>query len=466
MLWLTIIYFLSRLPFIKAYPVFYDAFEYSIIAQNINFSNFTQVISTSHQPIHTLYFLTILLFKNIFFFLPTNTVLVLIALLFGYLVIIFFLLFIREYLAHKQAFFACLLLMLFPYFFIANTNILYESELLFFQTAGLYFLLKGLKSDNKFIVILAATCFGLSILIFTGSLIILPVFFVFFFQYRKVKWLAYFLPLLILLPLVIDFSLFRSSAILFSKYQLHLADLTSANKGFIIFIFRIIRNIALESLAILSPIGTIALLIALVLNPRKAFSKLLYILAWLIPTFFLMQFWHSGLFGRLAIFLVIPSALFLTEAFTQKWQKYFLTIVLALALIPTLIDQGSKPALYRSYSLIENEKNLAIITSDSNRFLYQKNNLPIFVLNPGGDTSSTEKFIDENLQANKIVLIDSAGLTYPYFQFDGNAYQILSKNKSGLPVFDPLKEKYQLTLFKTDLENKKIFFDQILNNER
>ena len=115
---LSILYFLTRLPFVRSYPAYYDSFEYLKVAEAINFSNFNQIIVSSHQPIHTFYFLTILIFKQIFFFLSSETILVLISLIFGFLTIIFFFLFAKEYLDRKKALFASSLLLLFPIFLL------------------------------------------------------------------------------------------------------------------------------------------------------------------------------------------------------------------------------------------------------------------------------------------------------------------------------------------------------------
>jgi len=463
---LSISYFLSRLPFLRAYPVYYDSFEYARVAETINFSNFTQTITSSHQPIHTFYFLTILIFKQIFFFLSAEKVLVLISLVFGYLTVVFFFLFVKEYLDDKKAFFASLLLLLFPYFFVANTNILYESELLFFQIAALYFFFTGLKKENIRRVLLAGIFWSISISIFTGSLIIFPVFAA---LYLKIKKKLSFLSLALILipalltPLFLDILIFKSPAIIASKYQLHFSDLVSTGGGLFVFGYRILRNIVLESSTILSPAGIIVLAIIIVIYSLTTHYSLLTTLLWFLPPLFLMQFWHAGLFGRLAIFLVFPASLLLTESLTKNWQKIFLLFTFLVFLVPLLIAQTKNPPIYRFYDLIKNVPNVAILTSDSNRFLYQKYELPIFVFSPGNDLPEAEKFINENLKQGKTVLIDSAGLNYPYFQFDGDSYHLLSRHPQSIPHCQSLLEKFQTETFKSDPKNKEIYFEKIQN---
>ena len=470
LMWLlSILYFFSRLPFLRPYPVYYDSFEYSRIAEAINFSNLAQVITSSHQPIHTFYFLTILFFKQIFFFLSADKISILTSLIFGYLTMTFFFLFVKRYLDSKKAFFASLLLLLFPYFFVANTNILYESELLFFQIASLYFFFTGLKKENIRRVLLAGILWSISISIFTGSLLILPAFVVLCLKTKK-KFALLSLVLIssFLIAVLLDVLILKSPALIVEKYQLHFGDLVSTQGGLAIFLFRILRNIVLESSAILSLPAAIliaaALLIA-IFNPPSSTTtfNLLSSIVWFGPPIILMQFWHAGLFGRLAIFLVFPASLFLAENLIKKWQKISLLLVLFLFLIPKLFAQIQGPPIYKYYELVKDVPNIAILTSDANRFLYQKNQLPIFVFSPGNDLAEAEKFINENLDQGKTVLIDSAGLNYPYFQFDGDFYHLLSRHPKSPPHCQPLLEKFNLEPFKTDSKNKEIYFEKIQN---
>lgn len=496
MFFLTIFYFLTRLPFLRTYPVYYDSFEYAQIAEKINFFNFSQIISFSHQPIHTFYFLTILFFKKIFFFLPTNMVLVLISLIFGYLATLIWYLFVKRYLGSKQkALFVSFLILIFPYFFRANTNILYESELLFLQIVSLYFFLWGLKENQFFKIILAGIFWGFSISLFTGSLIIFPVFLLFYPPLkrtlsRSASWrmkrlkvslgglspFSLFLLILLslLVPLLIDLLILKHPEPLLTKYQLHLGDLVSPQGGSWIFLFRILRNIAIQGAAVLSlpAFALLALsLISLIIPQIPLLSRfspsthlpLLTLTSWLLPPLVLMQFWHSGLYGRLGLFLVFPASLFLAENLTKNWQRNLVLLVLLVPLVPQLLSQKQTPPIYRFYSLIENgpKDEIAIITSDSNRFLYQKNNLTTLVVGPGTTLEVVEKFISNNKKLGKMTLIDSQAILSPYFQFDGDSYHLLSKNKKDQPYLKSLKEKISTEVFLSDPKHPKIYFLKI-----
>ena len=292
-----------------------------------------------------------------------------------------------------------------------------------------------------------------------------------------------------LVPLSLDLLFLKDLSIILTKYQPHLSDIVSLQGGILVFSFRILRNIFLQSSAILSLPTTIILILLLFvstlhhLSSRSTFCRLSSIV-WLIPPFFLMQFWHSGLYGRLGLFIIFPVSLLLAENLTKIWQKYltclaevslaslrsgptgrrrWVFLILLVFLVLQFLSQHQTPPIYRFYSLIENEpkEKIAIITSDSNRFLYQKNNLTTLVVNPGIPYEIVEKFIYENQKSKRLVLIDSQAITAPYYQFDGDYYQLLSRNKKGIPALQSLLKKFKLEPFKTDPRNKNIFFKKI-----
>lgn len=465
MLVLTIIYFLTRLPFLRNLPVFYDSFEYLDIAEKLTISNFSQVVNSSHQPIHTFYFLTVLVFKTIFFFLPANTVLVLISFIFGCLTINVWYLLVRNYFNKRIAFYSSLLILFFPYFFAANTNILYESELFFFQIASLYFTFKGFKEDSSFSIVLGGLFWGISQSIFIGSLIILPVFVR---QYisikkRRTSSLVVFLIVGVITLVVIDLLFLKTS--LYFKYRLHLFDFVSGSDGFFVFCLRIIRNIVIQTSAILSVSGAIFLAIALLKIFIKNRQKFIFYSIWLLPVFFLMQYWHAGLFGRLAIFIIFPASLVISLAIERKIIKLFVLLFIALTTINYAIKQRQEPPMYRYNSLIKNSIDLnktAMITSDYNRFLYFKNKIPTFIFN-GLDENiiQAEKFILDNLNQQNKIVVDSSGLRFPYFQFDGDFYHILSLGKIGQSQAKRILNKYNYQLYKVDKLNPEIYFFEI-----
>jgi len=466
MIILVLVYLLSHLFFLQPFPVFYDSFEYVQLAEKLNLSNFRQTIASSHQPIHTFYFLTITFLKTLLPFFSTEKILVSIPFLFGLLTLIFWYLFLKNFLDSQKAFFASLSLLLFPYFFLTNTNILYESELLFFQVISLFYYAKALQSPQKqrLFLFLSSLFFSFSLLVFPGSLFWLPLFFWLTQQIAsKSKKIFFFFSLQALFfTFTLDFLLLSSPQTFILKYQPHLSDFTSSNQGILVFGYRLLRNIFLQTLIILSPLGLLLLTISLASLLRQKKLNVFTFVSWFFPAFCLMQFWHSGLWGRLSLTLVLPASFFFSQTFTTPFTKILSSISLLLFLLPQTFSQTKTPPIYRYFNLIKDIPNPAIITSDPNRFLYQKNNLPVFVFGPDCNLASAEEFIKSNLQKGNTVLIDSSGINYPRLQFDGHFYHPLSLHPRLPPCSQPLLQKFNQEIFKKDPSFPQIYFSKLI----
>jgi len=201
----------------------------------------------------------------------------------------------------------------------------------------------------------------------------------------------------------------------------------------------------------------------LIIGSIKNKKSIIYYIICLLPFVFLMQYWHAGLYGRLSLFIIFPASLMISRIYNNY---YSLLVIIPLILLTTLnygLKQRITAPIYAYYNLIKKESNTVVITSDYNRFLYEKNNFPVFVLK--GDTKLTliNKFIKANLKNNKIVLIDSAGLKYPYFQYDGSFFHILSVNKTGQPMIKNIISEYNYKIYKIDKNNKEIYFAMLYN---
>jgi hypothetical protein len=179
-----------------------------------------------------------------------------------------------------------------------------------------------------------------------------------------------------------------------------------------------------------------------------------------------MQYWHAGFFGRLALFIVFPAALAISLVIEGKIMKLITLILIGLTTINYGLNQRQKSPMYRYISLIKNSEDLkktAVITSDYNRFLYFENRIPTFVFN-GLDENipKAEKFIQENLNKKRKVFIDSSGLRFPYYQFDGDFYHILSLGKIGQSQAKKILEKFEFQVYKIDKLSPEIYFFEII----
>ena len=448
---LSLLYALTRIPFLRPYPVYYDSFEYVRIIEKINWSSLHSFITTSHQPVHTLYFIICLIFKSLFPSLSTPLGMVLSSLFFGYGTCIIWYFVLRKIRNKKIALWGAIILLLFPYFFITNTNILYESELLFFQLAAFFILLIGNEKKKERYIFFSGIVLGLAHLVFIGTAYIVPIFLGFIWGgFSRKKWygfvgLALFCIGYCLSGILLDFFILQSVPLLQVKYVKHVGDVVSQNQGLILMGGRMIRNVLVQVVAILSPGGAILLVFsALYLLIKKRVGILVIVALLFIPFFILMQYWHAGFFGRLAIGIIFPASFLIVLFFDSPIAHIAKIVVLLIFFISIPWRQLDPPPLYASFYQIQNDKNIAVITSDYHRFLYEEAHIPYFAIKGDTDPKEIQQYIDSAL-SQKVVLIDSAALRYPYYQYDGDTYHILSVRTDGTPLIKNILERYRFT---------------------
>lgn len=467
---ISLLYFVTRLPFIRLYPLLFDSFEYLERAQRMNIGNFQEIISSSHQPIHTFYLLTLFIAKQIFSFLPISSLMVLLSIVFGYLTLIYWYRFVRIYTDNKTAFYSSVLVLFFPLFFVVNTNIMYESELLFFQVAGLYYFFIAVNKNSLKIIIVSGILWGVSQSIFIGSLILLPIYLSVLLIGRRKKIIV---PILFILTAVatnitIDLLIFQKLDLLVNKYASFVyVPNYDKNYGLVIFLLRVLRNLFFHPIVILSVSGFIILLISLLIILRKNKRQFFLFIIWLSPSLILTQYWGAWLLGRLAIFLTFTAALIVSTAVRNKYLKLFILILLSATTGYYMIKQCDKPPLYKSFSLIkegDKRSGIAVLTSDYNRFLYVLNDIPIYIFRGFNEAADEEKeFILRNLAEGKKVLIDSSGLRFPYYQFDSDFFQVLSMGKIGTSQGSKVLSELDFNLYAQDQSNKDIYFFELIS---
>jgi len=429
----------------------------------MNLGNFRQVISSSHQPIHTFYLFTLFVTKQIFSFLPFPSVTVLLSVFFGFLALIYWYRFVKIF-DKKIAFFSAILVLCFPLFFVANTNIMYESELLFFQIAALYYFFIAINKNSLKRGILSGILWGISQSIFIGSLVTLPIYLLFFFLGKKKKLLfpSLFIITAIITTILIDLIVLSDTQLIVNKY-LTLAFIPNYDKnyGLLIFFLRIMRNFLFSPLMILSASGLSFFLIALFNLWKNNRRKFIIFAIWLTPYLILTQYWAGWLIGRIALSLIFPASLIIASSFQNKFFRIFIVAAILATTGNYMIEQRNKPPLYKSFSLIkkaDKRQGIAVLTSDFNRFLYVENGIPIFIYRGFGDTDDEKEFILKNLKEGRKVLIDSSGLRFPYYQFDSDFFQILSMGKIGLSQGSKILSEFDFKVYAQDQSNKDIYF--------
>lgn len=433
----------------------------------MNLGNFRQVISSSHQPIHTFYLFTLFISKQIFSFLPLPLIMVLLSIVFGFLALLYWYRFVKIF-DKKIAFYSTLLVLCFPLFFVANTNIMYESELLFFQIAALYYFFRALKKNSLASSILSGILWGISQSIFIGSLVTLPIYLLFFFLGKKKKLLfpALFITTAIITTILIDLIVLPNPQLIVNKY-LTLAFIPNYDKNYslLIFFLRIMRNFLFHPLMILSASGLSFFLIALFNLWKNDRRKFIVFTVWLTPYLILTQYWAGWLIGRIALSLIFPASLIIASASQNKFFRILIVVAILATTGNYMIKQRNKPPLYKSFSLIkeaDKRQGIAVLTSDYNRFLYVENGIPIFIYRGFGDTNDEKEFILKNLKEGKKVLFDSSGLRFPYYQFDSDFFQILSMGKIGVSQGSKILSEFDFKVYAQDPSNKDIYFLEII----
>lgn len=471
---ISLLYFLTRIPFIRNYPYLFDSFEYIDRIQNATLSNIREIISSSHQPIHTFYFFWLFILKNILFFLDTHLLIIINSLLFGFLSVLVWYKFVSQFRNQSISFYSTLLILSFPLFFISNINIMYESELVFLQVLALYLVYLSTKNNSLVKTIFAGISWGLSQSIFIGSLFLYPIYMALYFFYgRKNKILHPFVLLVssVTTSILLDISSFNKFVLIREKYVSYFSlPNYDQNTNILLFLLRLARNFTFQPFMMLSVSGSIFFLISLIfifLKNKKVFA---FYLLFLSPFFFLMQFWGAWLIGRISMFFIFPASLAISSCFRKKFLRILILIFIFTTTAYYMIKQKDFPPLYKYHSLIENiyaDKKTAVLTSDYNRFLYEKNRIPIYKYVGFRETAEDEtRFVETYLRQGYMVLIDSAGLRFPYFQFDSDFFQILSMGKIGYSQGSKLLTEFDFRLYAQDQSNKDIYFFEIVGRRK
>jgi hypothetical protein len=322
-----------------------------------------------------------------------------------------------------------------------------------------------MKKKSYGLIISAAVAFGMSVSVFIGTIFFLPVIVLPLVFKRHYFRLILFTTLSLTAPFLLDLALLKDFSFVAEKYSSHLSDVVSTKGGLLILTGRMIRNFVIQLSSILSWPGLVFFFISLVSSCLSAIRKNLVFVFWLIPIFILTQYWHAGLFGRLSLTIIFPASALISLILKKK----ALTIIFLSALILTVLPYGLKqkeiPPIYRYYQLIKNVPNPAVVTSDYNRFVYQINNMNIFFLNSNHeDVNQIREFINKNLKEKRKVLIDSSALRYPYYQYDGDFFHILSQKKVNETLMSEALKNYHYQKYLVDDTDYHIYFLEVTAN--
>lgn len=454
--------FASRVLFLSPLPIYFDSPEYVRLIED---SSLIGALTLGHEPIHPGYILPAWILTRLF---PLGAVYMaeLISSLFGALALFVFYEIVKLLFNKSVALKSLIIASLLPTFFLASTNVLTDTTYIFFYLLSFYCLLRSRNSFNRWFL-LGILFLGYSIFTHTQVILWLPLFLtpIVFEKKSKLqvfKRVVLFLSLgtaIGISSLVILLILTGSTPIQgFKLLFIHGADIYGTGNVFYD-LARFIRNFGVILLRNNSTLVILAAALGSTLLYRKDKKKLFILFLWFLPTILVTQYWHIGLFGRVALIASFPLAVL--ASFAPRIVYILVVIQLIFMFIPLAITNRSAPIqqeLVNIYSTISPSS--VLISSNLIRPQVTFSGEKYFVNEPGQSLEFIGSKIDLALKNNKNVYIDSQALYNPYYSYDGNHLHVLSLGKTGNSNIKPIFEKYSVEIVEKS-QNSRIFLYKI-----
>lgn len=458
--------FVSRVLFLSPLPIYFDSPEYVKLIEN---PNLLAALTSGHEPIHPGFILPAWILFRILPFLGSVYSAEVISALFSALGLFIFFKIVQMLFDKKIAIRALIIASLLPVLFLAGVNVLTDTTYILFYLLSFYCLLLFTRKYNKKWLVFGIFSLAYTIFTHTQAILWLPVFFAPVIlvkkkhmqtKLRQVGTFLFFGIALGVFSLVFLLGLIGNSAqeslqLLF----MHGTDIYGTGNIFMD-IVRSMRNLGIILLRNNSTLVIFAAIIGFILSHKKDKKKLAVLGLWFLPTFLVTQYWHIGLFGRVALIASFPLAILAAHI---KHRILFAVIIFQLVVItiPLAIDNRNasiQKELVSLYSSIP--KNSVLVSSNLIRPQVTYNGEIYFINEPGQGLEFIESKIDLALRENKNVYIDSQALYNPYFSYDGNHLHVLSLGTYGKSEIKPLFDRYQVQVIKTT-SNPRIFLYQV-----
>lgn len=461
--------FLSRILFLSPLSIYFDSPEYIHLIDN---SSLLQALTGGHEPIHPGFILPAWILSRIFPFLGAVYSAEIVSSVFAALGFFIFFKIVQILFNKKIAIRALILASLLPVLFLSGVNVLTDTIYIFFYLLSFYFLLLFTRKKSKKWFVFGVLSLAYAIFTHTQTILWLPVFFApvilvkkknIRFTFKQVVIFLFFgiilgVSSLVLLLGLIGNSVQESLQLLF----MHGTDIYGTGNIFID-IARSMRNFGIIILRNNSTFVVLAAIIGSVLLFKKDKKKFGILALWFLPTLFVTQYWHIGLFGRVALISSFPLAILAAQI---KSRIIFIAIVLQLVIIiiPLAINNRNAPIQKELVNLYDSiPRNSVLISSNLIRPQVTYGGEKYFINEPGQGLEFISSKIDGAMKENKNVYIDSQALYNPYFSYDGNHLHVLSLGEYGNSGIKPLFDRYQLQIIKTT-SNPRIFLYQIIGS--
>jgi len=456
MLWGFLI--LSRILFLARYPHFFDSPEYLRLA---NLGSLKQMFVAAHDPLHPVYLLLLRL-------VHTSSQISLISAIFGVLGILAFYLLVKNLFSKKVANRTLLPLALFPHLFLIQTNILHESVEQAFFLGSLLMLVYFLKSARPQYFASMLIFYYLALMNFMGILVWSPLFMIliFWLSPKEKFWINLSLVGFGLI-LAVGLAWLSYAALLsHERFSVFISDYLLANLSgrFSVWnILRAFRNSLLILFAGFSPITILVICLSGFRFWQKQQWLLIFTMLVIGGIFYLTAgYWYGGLYGRYSAFIGFPLALLFAKILTSK--EYLFSVgVLFTFFGVTSYHYLQKPLPQIQSQMIQtlpNWQKQYLVISDYQRpqLEFEKVTTPqtLVVTDSQESNQALVKKVKEVLKSGQSVYFTAQALTFPYYQYDGQALHIISQNPQGQAKLANFISLYRPTPVISRLDNPQL----------
>lgn len=450
-LFLFLLFFFSRLPFINAKNVFFDSKEYLLI---FNEPNFIKALASGHFPHHEGYILFAWPLYQLgkLLHIDPGYLVVLGQILLAFVTVFFFYKFV-EYISNKKiALYSAILFSLTPLFWITNVTITLETSYLSCFFASLYLFILYIKKKKEKYLYFSVALLTLSIITYSAVILWLTLyFFLLFFKLKKGK-------IKIILTMFFVFGIFLSLRILLIAafindhpfhvfYVSYLSNVTDAGhvtsniEGLLIRIRNFIP--VLRSYSSLIVILGFVSLFFIYKKDKKLFALGLL---WLLPLLYSNQWWDSLLMGRYSI-LAGFGFTFLTAylIYSRRIVLFLVCLYLCIVSLPalSLLREDTPYIQQEKFAKTLPQGSLLIESHYAQPVLEKCCQAKIIAVNdPAVGNGIIKKFVDQYLAENKPVFVSSAALSDPYGLYMGPYLHPLSLSYNNKFELESLLKDY------------------------
>ena len=469
---LLLFLFLTRIVFISPYALFFDGPEYELLILN---NNLLSALTSGHEPIHPGFILpSWIVFRAVGIIRPISAVTAgeVVAVIASVISLFTFYKITVLYFNEKIALRAVAIASLLPAFFLSSINLLNDTTYICFYLLSFYLLSLSTLKNKKYRYFWGVLCLSYSVFSHTQVFLWLPLFFLPILFVSKIRRRVFFKKIilfllcglglgilfLIMLLCAQGNSFYQSIELLFRHGADVMVTSDSIQTG-----GRFVRNLFIILLRNNSSLVILYSVVGAVYLFKNNKKRLAVCFIWMFPVIIASQYWHIGLFGRVSLIAGFPLALLSAHV---RSKKAFIFLILCLLVFTLPLAAENKESIMHKkvrelYAAIPEDA--VLISSNLIRPQVTFKGEKYFINEPGQDTLSIKKNVDNALSQNRKVFIDSQSVYNPYYSLDGNRLHILSLGKTGHSEVRHLFKYYRIGISHIVDSQNRIYLYQINN---